>query len=76
MIEQEKGYRNVYVPYVELYHYESKTRGYEYSKEKEERFNRESDNFKSKWKEILEKGDPYYNINFTRETCNYDIRTN
>lgn len=72
----EKGYRNVYVPYVELYHYESKTRGYEYSKEKEERFNRESDNFKSKWKEILEKGDPYYNINFTRETCNYDIRTN
>ena len=72
----EKGYRNVYVPYVELYHYESKTRGYEYSKEKEERFNRESDNFKSKWKEILENGDPYYNINFTRETCNYDIRTN
>lgn len=72
----EKGYRNVYVPYVELYHYESKTRGYEYSKEKEERFNRESENFKSKWKEILEKGDPYYNINFTRETCNYDIRTN
>ena len=72
----EKGYRNVYVPYVELYHYESKTRGYEYSKEKEERFNRESDNFKSKWKEILEKGDPYYNINFTRETCNYDIRAN
>ena len=72
----EKGYRNVYVPYVELYHYESKTRGYEYSKEKEERFNRESDNFKSRWKEILEKGDPYYNINFTRETCNYDIRTN
>ena len=70
-----KGYRNVYIPYVELYHYESKTRGYEYSKEKEKRFNRESENFKHKWNEILEKGDPYYNINFTRETCNFDIRT-
>ena len=70
-----KGYRNVYIPYVELYHYESKTRGYEYSKEKEKRFNRESENFKHKWNEILEKGDPYYNINFTRETCNFDKRT-
>ena len=72
----EKGYRNVYIPYVELYHYESKTRGYEYSKEKEERFNREAENFKNKWKEFLDKGDPYYNVNFTRETCNFDIKTN
>lgn len=72
----EKGYRNVYIPYVELYHYESKTRGYEYSKEKEERFNRESENFKNKWKNFLDKGDPYYNINFTRDTCNFDIKIN
>ena len=72
----EKGYRNVYIPYVELYHYESKTRGYEYSKEKEERFNKESENFKSKWKDFIDKGDPYYNVNFTRETCNFDIDTN
>ena len=72
----EKGYRNVYIPYVELYHYESKTRGYEYSKEKEERFNRESENFKNKWKNLLDKGDPYYNINFTRDTCNFDIKIN
>ena len=72
----EKGYRNVYIPYVELYHYESKTRGYEYSKEKEERFNREAENFKNKWIEFLDKGDPYYNVNFTRETCNFDIKTN
>ena len=68
----EKGYRNLYIPYVELYHYESKSRGYEYSKEKEERFNREAENFKRKWKKYIDY-DPYYNINFTRKTCNYDI---
>ncbi len=69
----EKGYRIVYNPYVELIHYESKSRGYEFSKEKEERFNQEANNFKTKWKDFLEKGDPYYNKNFTRETCNFDI---
>lgn len=72
----ENGYRNVYIPYVELYHYESKTRGYEYSEEKEQRFEKEASNFKEKWKDFLEKGDPYYNKNFTRETCNYDIKIN
>ncbi len=71
----EKGYRNVYNPYVELIHYESKSRGYEYSKKQEERFNEECKKFKEKWKSIIENGDPYYNINFTRDTCNFDINT-
>ena len=70
----ERGYRNVYIPYVELYHYESKTRGYEYSKEKEARFDKECEKFKNRWKEFLEKGDPYYNPNFSLDTCNYDIK--
>lgn len=69
----EKGYRNIYNPYVELIHYESKSRGYEYSKAQEERFNKESENFKSKWKKYIDY-DPYYNINFTRDTCNFDIK--
>lgn len=69
----EKGYRIVYNPYIELIHYESKTRGYEYSEEQEKRFNKECNNFKSKWKVFLENGDPYYNKNFTRNTCNFDI---
>lgn len=71
----EKGYRIVYNPYIELLHFESKTRGYEYSKKSEERFEKESNNFKIKWKSFLEKGDPYYNKNFTRNTCNFDIST-
>jgi len=69
----EKGYRIVYNPYIELIHFESKTRGYEYSKEQEGRFERESNNFKTKWRVFLEKGDPYYNKNFTRDTCNFDL---
>lgn len=71
----EKGYRIVYNPYVELVHYESKSRGYEISKEKQERFEKECNNFKEKWKERLSKPDPYYNINFTRSSCNFDIET-
>jgi GT2 family glycosyltransferase len=72
----EKGYRNLYNPYIELMHYESKSRGYEYSREKEERFNKECNNFKEKWESFIKKGDPYYNKNFTLETCNYDININ
>lgn len=69
----QKGYRVVYNPYIELMHYESKTRGYEYSKKQQERFENESNNFKEKWKDFLENKDPYYNKNFTLKTCNYDI---
>lgn len=68
----EKGYRNVYNPYVELIHYESKSRGYELSKEKEERFEKEANNFKQKWSKYIEY-DPYYNKNLSRKTVNYDI---
>lgn len=72
---REKGYLNIYNPYVELMHYESKTRGYEVTKEKSERFRKECDNFKNKWKKLLEKPDPYYNINLSRNTCKYDIES-
>lgn len=64
----EKGYRLVYNPYVELIHYESKTRGYEDTDEKKVRFEQEKNNFKEKWKSILLKSaDPYYNKNFSRK---------
>ena len=70
----EKGYRNLYNPYIELIHYESKTRGYEDTEEKKERFKIEEKAFKEKWKDLLEnKPDPYYNINFSREFCDYII---
>ena len=54
----EKGYRVVYNPFVELIHYESKTRGYEDTEEKKARFEREKKNFQEKWKERLDKRRP------------------
>lgn len=73
----EKGYNVVYNPYVELIHYESKTRGYEDTPEKKNRFEKEKKAFQEKWKDLLEKNpDPYYNINLSRKDGNYKIKTN
>ena len=71
----EMGYRIIYNPYVELWHYESKTRGYEFSKEQEERFEKEIEFFKNKWHKYLDKHDPYYNKNLSLSSCNYEIDT-
>lgn len=46
------------------YHYESKSRGYEDSIEKLERFESEVKEFQKKWAGILKEGDPFYNKNF------------
>jgi glycosyltransferase involved in cell wall biosynthesis/2-polyprenyl-3-methyl-5-hydroxy-6-metoxy-1,4-benzoquinol methylase len=61
---QEMGYYNVWTPYAELYHYESATRGYEDTPEKQARFAQEVDYMKKRWgKGLLE--DPAYNPNLT-----------
>lgn len=62
---REAGYLVVYNPRVELYHYESKTRGYEDDPGKQERFKKEKDRLFQRWPAYLEKGDPYYNPNLT-----------
>lgn len=66
----------VFDPFVTGIHYESKTRGYEDTPEKVERFENEIKKFQTKWKDIYEKGDPYYNKNFSINSCQYDIRSN
>jgi GT2 family glycosyltransferase len=70
---REKGYLNVWTPYSELYHHESKTRGYEDTREKKERFKVEIKTFKEKWKDFLSKGDPFYNTNLTLEREDFSI---
>lgn len=63
-----KGYRNIYTPFATMYHYESKSRGYDYEDlEKQLRAEKEVLFFLRKWDKFLKKGDPYYNSNFTRE---------
>lgn len=59
------GYRNLWTPYAELYHYESKTRGKEDSPEKKARERREIDYMQSKWAKLI-KHDPAYSPNLTR----------
>ena len=73
---RERGYLIVWTPYAELYHYESKTRGYEDTPEKQERFRMEMERFWRKWYKVLEKGDPYYNPNLTLTKEDFSIRIN
>ena len=71
---REKGYLIVYTPYAELYHHESLSRGYEDTPEKQARFRKEIELFQRKWKDVLTKGDPYYNPNLTLEREDFSIR--
>ena len=60
-----KGYYNVFLPMVELYHFESKSRGQEDTVEKKNRFKKESDYMYKKWKSMI-KNDVMYNKNLSR----------
>ncbi len=72
---REKGYLNVWTPFALLYHHESISRGLDDSGEKAERYNRESEQFRSKWKDVLEAGDPYYNPNFTLDRSDFSLKS-
>ena len=67
------GYRIVYTPYAVATHYESKSRGYENTPEKQVRLQKESDYMLKKWADIFEYGDPYYNPNFSKKRMDYTI---
>lgn len=71
---RDKGYLNVWTPFAELYHYESISRGSDMDGERAERYNRESEHFREKWKKELEKGDPYYNVNFSLDRSDYSLK--
>lgn len=70
----QAGYLVVYNPEVELYHYESKSRGAEDSEEKVRRFQEEIEFMRCRWMDLLKKGDPYYNRNLTLSKWNYSLR--
>lgn len=63
----------VFDPYVEAYHYESKTRGIEDTEEKVRRFQSEIEYMRTNWNYILRYGDPYYNSAFSRIKNDYSI---
>ena len=70
---KERGYRNIYLPHVVLYHYESKSRGYEDNLEKQARFLKEIEYMKSKWQTSLTI-DPCYSTHLSHQTEDYSIR--
>ena len=57
-----KGYHNVWTPYAEFYHYESASRGYEDTPEKQKRFESECDYMRRRWGSLLA-NDPAHNLN-------------
>ena len=71
---REAGYLNVFTPFAELYHFESVSRGLDDQGEKAKRYDEESERFRKKWKEALEKGDPYYNVNFSLDRSDFSLR--
>ena len=70
----QAGYLVVYNPKVELYHYESKSRGSEDNEEKVRRFQSEIEFMRNRWIAILKEGDPNYNKNLTLSKWNYSLR--
>jgi GT2 family glycosyltransferase len=70
----EKGYRNLYVPHVTLYHYESISRGHPHAtSEGYKRHVKEVNLFRRKWMKYVDH-DPCYNPNLTREGVHYTLK--
>ncbi len=69
---REKGLSMLFTPYAELYHYESKTRGYEETPEQIKRFSGEQKKWLDKWEDIYPV-DPFYSPNLTHILQDYSI---
>ena len=69
-----RGYRVLFQPAAEFYHYESKSRGYEDSPGKKARFEREKQIFMKRWEKLLTDGDPYYHPALTLERPDFSLR--
>ena len=64
---RDKGYLIVVNPFVEAYHYESISRGYETKRGNQDRFRAEVNYMKDKWGHVLSKEDPFYNPNMSKD---------
>ncbi len=69
---QAKGYKNIYTPYAELYHHESKTRGSDNTPQNQKRFDNEKSLLLKRWSKIINH-DPAYNPNLTHAREDFSI---
>ena len=67
------GYRNLWTPYAELYHYESKSRGREDTPEKKQREANEIEYMRQHWHREIE-NDLHYSVHLTRENENFGFQ--
>lgn len=73
-IHDHLGKDNVWANRVELYHFESQTRGYDIEdRKKKVRLEKEGERLKKRYRRIIE-DDPYYNPNLSRTSGNFWIR--
>jgi len=72
---REKGLLNVFTPYCEAYHYESKSRGSDdEDPEKAARFEKEKAWLKQRHPVVASLRDPYYNPNLTLDSEDFALR--
>ena len=73
---REAGYTNIFTPFAQLYHYESKSRGLDEDPVKRKRFVSEVERFQKRWAKQLAAGDPCMNPNFDlmKEDFSFDIK--
>ncbi len=69
----ERGWRNIYLPHVVLYHYESRSRGPEDTRGKKRRLKGERKQILQSWQKWVD-NDPYYNPHLSRQSEGYRIR--
>lgn len=71
---QDIGKLITYNPYIEAYHYESQSRGYEDTEEKQKRLKKEESKLKKKWKKYFDVTDKYYSPNLRTDVPNMRIK--
>ena len=69
---RKEGYLVVWTPHAELYHFESRSRGYDDTPRKIDRARKERELFWKRWEKDYGQGDPYYNPNLSM--LHYDFR--
>ncbi len=70
---REKGYLIIWTPWAELCHHEYKTRGYPTTSKEMKRERKEIGIYQKRWKHLLRKGDPYYNVNLNGDRADFTI---
>lgn len=68
----ERGLRNIYLPHVKLYHYESKSRGKDTTPEKRDRFLKEAEYMFARWKTFMPT-DPCYSRHLNHRNADYRV---